>query len=149
MQKIIIFGFCHSGTSILKSIIGHCEDVYEIINETHLINSNNLNSNKKYILCKTPFYKDEYLSNNYNDYIKIFIIRNPLWIYSSLNKRFSYDLPDKVNFNRYTNILNKFIYYKNNPSNNLYLIRYEDLFAENYKNETKCIKKTIRYLLNA
>ena len=33
-QKIIIFGFPHTGTSILKSIIGHCENVEEIINES-------------------------------------------------------------------------------------------------------------------
>jgi tRNA G46 methylase TrmB len=136
-KKIIIFGFCHSGTSILKSIIGHCKDVHEIIDETNLINTKNINLNnlnKKFILCKTPFFKEEYLSDKYNDYIKIFIIRNPLWIYSSLNKRYDYNLPDKVSFKRYINILDKFIYYKNNQIQNLHLIKYEELFTDNYKN---------------
>lgn len=30
-KKIIVFGFPHSGTSILKSIIGHVETVEEIV----------------------------------------------------------------------------------------------------------------------
>ena len=31
---ILVFGFSHSGTSILKSIIGHSEGVYEFPYET-------------------------------------------------------------------------------------------------------------------
>ena len=37
MNKIIIFGFPHCGTTILKSIIGHIDEVQEIIHECSYI----------------------------------------------------------------------------------------------------------------
>ena len=124
MSKIIIFGFPHCGTTILKTIIGHIDNVDEVIGEIYsnnkekheytddeikngiykcskgnyankyvddnvinkdLINAYTLSPNK-FIVCKTPFIYNKF-TDVYNDYIKIFIIRNPLWIYSSLNKR--------------------------------------------------------------
>ena len=39
MNKIIIFGFPHYGTTILKSIIGHIDEVQEIIPECSYIDS--------------------------------------------------------------------------------------------------------------
>ncbi len=33
-QKIIIFGFPHCGTSILKSVMGHCPLIHEMVEET-------------------------------------------------------------------------------------------------------------------
>ena len=128
-QKILICGFPHCGTSILKSIIGHIEDVEETINENHVINKI---SNKKFILCKWPFTEDKFFDKEYKDYIKIFIIRNPLFVFSSLNKRFNYQIPINHNFDCYINTLTKFIKYKNNPEKNIYIIKYEDLFKNNY-----------------
>lgn len=128
-QKIIICGFPHCGTTILKSIIGHIEDVEEIYDETDVIN---ISSNKKFILCKYPFTLDKFMSEIYNEYIKIFIIRNPLFVFSSLNKRFDYKVPDDHNFACYINTLKKFIKYKTNPEKNIYTIKYEDLFENNY-----------------
>ena len=86
-QKNLICGFPHCGTSILKSIMRHIEEIEEIINEYCVINKI---SNKKFILCKYPFTNVEFFSKNMSDYIKIFIIRNPLFVFSSLNKRFNY-----------------------------------------------------------
>lgn len=132
-QKILIFGFPHCGTSILKSIIGHIEDVEEIYNETSVITRA---SDKKFILGKWPFTNDDFFGEKYEDYIKIFIIRNPLFVFSSLNRRFKYAIPDNHNFGFYINTLEKFIKYQNNPEKNIYTIKYEDLFKENY-NELK------------
>jgi len=141
MNKIIVFGFPHCGTSILKSIIGHINDVEEIYNECNSINHT---TNKKYILCKSPYTKDIFFTDQYKDYIKIFIIRNPLWVFSSLNKRFSYTIPNNINIDNYINTIKKFIYYKKNNLQNLYLIRYEDMFNDNYK-ELKYIFSTIGF----
>ena len=138
MKKIIIFGFPHCGTSILKSIIGHIDDVDEIINETKIINKK---TNKKYILCKYPFLKKEFLTKQYEDYIKIFIIRNPLYVFSSLNERFEYNIPNNHSIDIYIKTLDKFIHYQNNPINNLYTIKYEDLFIDNYKNIKNILDK--------
>ena len=87
MSKILICGFPHCGTTILKSIIGHIDDVEEIIDETTIINKP---TNKKYILCKHPFTDKKFFEKDYEKYIKIFIIRNPVFVFSSLNKRFNY-----------------------------------------------------------
>ena len=128
-QKILICGFPHCGTSILKSIIGHVKDVEEIYQESCVINKV---SNKKFILCKWPFTQSNFFSENYKDYIKIFITRNPLFVFSSLNKRFNYKIPNNHNFNQYINNLKEFIKYKNNPEKNIYTIKYEDLFKNEY-----------------
>ena len=119
-QKILVCGFPHCGTSILKSILGHIEEVEEIYGETVVINTN---SNKKFILCKYPFTYDKFFDEEYKDYIKIFIIRNPLFVFSSLNKRFEYKIPNCHSFNVYINTLKKFIKYKNNTEKYIYTIK--------------------------
>jgi hypothetical protein len=137
-KKIIIFGFPHTGTTILKSIIGHIDNVYEIDYEVSSIDDNNKDYiNYNFVLCKWPYLINENtLLTNYSDYIKIFIIRNPLYVFSSLNKRFKHCDLDEVHS------INKFIYTVKEFNNlthtknidNLFLIKYEDMFEYNYKN---------------
>jgi len=129
-KKIIIFGFPHCGTSILKSIIGHIEDVEEIHKEVRSINKD---TNKQFILCKYPFTEDHFFGEKYQDYIKIFIIRNPFFVFSSLNKRFRNKIPDNHSIDKYIYTLKKFIEYRKNPTKNVYTIRYEDIFYNNYQ----------------
>jgi len=138
MKKIIIFGFPHSGTSILKSIIGHIDGVEEIIDESDSINTT---TNKDFILCKYPFALDKFFTDKYKDYIKIFIIRNPKYALSSLNKRFNYRLIKGCCINSYINTAKKFIFYKKNPIKNLYTIKYEDLFKDNFIYFKKILNK--------
>ena len=71
--------------------------------------------------------------------IKIFIIRNPLFVFSSLNKRYNYSIPNHLNIDFYINTLTKFITYKNNPKKNIYTIKYEDLFENNYEEFKKIL----------
>ncbi len=135
--KILICGHAHCGTSILKSIIGHIEDVEEIVNECSYINKS---TDKKYILCKKPNARPEFFDKKYDDYIKIFIIRNPLFVFSSINKRFDhYKLEKNLSIEGYVNILKMFIKFKNNPEKNIYTIRYEDLFQNNYQELKKIL----------
>ena len=108
-QKIIIFGFPHSGTSILKSLIGHIDDVDEIYQESNIINQF---TNKKFILCKHPFTESSFFNKDYKDYIKIFIIRNPLFVFSSLNKRYNYKILSCVSIDNYINTIKYFIRWK-------------------------------------
>ena len=131
MNKIILFGFPHCGTTILRSIIGHIDEVHEIVNETRTIK---INSNKKFVLCKYPYTKEDFFSDKYNTYIKIFIIRNPLYVFSSLNRRFENKIPVNLCIDEYIYTLRFFIKYKKYPSDNIYVIRYEDLFNDNYIN---------------
>ena len=88
MKKVIICGFPHCGTTILKSIIGHMPNVKEIIKERKRFLEEDLDSSFDFVLCKTPWAPNSlFHDSHFDDYIKIFIIRNPLWIFSSLNKR--------------------------------------------------------------
>ena len=149
MKKVIVFGFSHCGTTILKSIIGHIPDVHEIIDETDVITDSDIINagDKNFILCKYPQAKDIFFTDLYDDYIKIFIIRNPLWVYSSLNKRTNYNITNYHSIDKFINVCNLYNYYKNNPKNNLYLIRYEDIFNNNY-DELKSILNNIGFEYN-
>jgi len=46
----MIFGFPRCGTTILRNIIGHCDDVFQIVKETDKIDT--ISHNKKFGLCK-------------------------------------------------------------------------------------------------
>jgi len=131
IQKILIFGFPHCGTSILKSIIGHIEQVHEIIKETDKIN---IKTDKKYILCKTPYTRKKFFEQEYNDYIKIFILRNPIYVYSSLNNRYNYNIRKDLGLGNYfLQTLQIFDNKRRNPQKNVYTILYEELFENNYE----------------
>jgi hypothetical protein len=144
-SKIIVCGFPHCGTSILKSIISHIDDVEEIINETNEIL---IESSKKYILCKTPFSNEVFFKDKfYNEYIKIFIIRNPIFVFSSLNKRFQYNIPINHEIQDYINVVKLFINYNSNKLDNIYTIKYEDMFNNNYQN-LKNIFNKIGFIYN-
>ena len=61
-------------------------------------------------------------------------------MFSSLNKRFDYDIPYHPD-SKFDHSIDKYIktcalfnYYKDNPTKNLYTIRYEDIFENEYKN---------------
>jgi len=79
-KKILITGFPHTGTSILKSKMGECSNLYECPYEYFSINQNDmLNSgDKEFVLKKTPIIPVEIRANTlertqsgfeYGDYI--------------------------------------------------------------------------------
>lgn len=149
-KKIIIFGFPHCGTTILKSIIGHIDNVYGILDEIPIINDNIDYINYDFVLCKYPYLINENeLLTKYSDYIKIFIIRNPLYVFSSLNKRFNYlEFDENHNIQKYIDTVKLFNKFKNTINiDNLFLIKYEDMFENNYKN-LKYIFDTIGFNYN-
>jgi len=134
-KKIIIFGFPHCGTTILRSIICHIGNVYEIVDETPKIDDNNMDYiNYDFVVCKWPYLiKENSLISEYSDYIKIFIIRNPLYVFSSLNKRFNFTtLHESYNIYKYLEAIKQFKKIKNTENiNNLFLIKYENIFEDN------------------
>ena len=97
------------------------------------MDSINRKSVKKYVVCKYPFTLDKFFTSDYKNYIKIFITRNPLYVFSSLNKRFNYKIPNNHSIDEYFKTIDKFVYYKKNPKENLYTIKYEDMFVNNYE----------------
>ncbi len=135
MKKIIITGFSHSGTSILKSIIGHIENVYEYPYEEHIITDEMIKEarrlNKKFILIKRP--RIDLRGSYYDDFIKIFIIRDPYQVMSSINRRFQYELHKKHNFKSYEYFAKIYLETLDQNLNNFYHIKYEDMFDNNYQ----------------
>lgn len=138
MEKIFIFGLPHSGTTILRTIIGHIPRVRTIIEETyklqHKIESEDLFD---YILIKYPSIRRDYFKESYQDVHKIFIIRNPILSISSYNKR---HIKKYLNDEKFIENATKcwleaahaFKYYQDKNINRLHFLRYEDMFVDNY-----------------
>ena len=140
VKKIIVFGFAHSGTTILKSIIGHIDEVDEIYPEQKLIKPEQLKTDKKYIVCKWPQVLPIFFESSYQDYIKIFIIRDPRWVFSSLNRRDNPKISLKYSLPVY--IENAKLFHQFRQSSdipNLYTLKYEDMFEDNFYNLKKIL----------
>jgi hypothetical protein len=145
MEKniILIFGFPHSGTTILRKIIGKCNDIYEYKHETWKITDEmKINEkNEKNILIKWPYAAEEFMyDEEYKNYKKIFIIRNPYYVFSSLNTRLNYNLGVGHTINYYHGMIKNFLKMENRKD--IYRVKYEDLFNDNYKE----LKNILNYL---
>lgn len=93
-----------------------------------------------FILAKDPMFHKFFLEGDYQNYMKIFIIRNPLFVFSSLNKRFDYDIPENQGIQKYIDTVESFNDLRENPIENVYTIRYEDCFENNFENLTNILK---------
>ena len=182
---IIIFGFPHCGTSIVKSILGHAEGIYEFPYEVGGEGGDNMEgilnvlTGKSHLGCKIPkgtkdthhilakyasFHEDLIEGEEFKDVIKIFLIRNPYYLFSSVYKSRTYTYGEEGairyphvfpapgewasidNFQRTAEI---FLHYRSNPEKDLYCLQYEELFDDNYKVLTNILDKyDISYTLD-
>ncbi len=138
MKKILITGFSHCGTTVLRAIMGNILEIHEIIDETLIIPNNEMKyaekNNKKFVLIKYPRITSCLPIEKYDDFEIIFLIRNPYYVYSSINKRKIHN--DKIhNIKDYIKTCELFIEYRNNPEKykNIYTIQYEELFENNFE----------------
>jgi hypothetical protein len=152
-KKILITGFPHTGTSILKSKMGECTNLYECPFEYFSINQNDiLNSgDKEFVLKKTPILPVEIRANTlqgtqsgfeYGDYIIIFVIRNPWNVFTSIMKQGFNPLnklqPNEgseyfIRVDEYLAAAKFFLEASNGDYENIYSIRYEDFFPNNFQ----------------
>lgn len=137
MKKIIICGFPHCGTTILKSIIGHMPNVKEIIKERKRLLEEDIDNSYDFILCKTPWAPASlFQDSHFDDYIKIFIIRNPLWIFSSLNKRCDNPkdngIPEDHSVTRYIDVAERWLSFVGSKRKDVFLLKYESIFANDF-----------------
>jgi hypothetical protein len=153
-KKILITGFPHTGTSILKSKFGECRDVFEVIDEAFEINEYHINSagDSESILIKTPIIPMEirvrgveYLTlkdpvSVYKDYYVIFVTRNPWNLFTSIIKagddplsHETWHLSPKYAFTveEYFIACERFLEASKGNFHNIYTIRYEDFFTNN------------------
>ena len=153
-KKILITGYPHTGTSILKSKFGECKDVFEVIDEAFEINEYHINSaaDSESILIKTPIIPMEirvrgveYLTlkdpvSVYKDYYVIFVTRNPWNLFTSIIKagndplsHETWHLSPKYAFTveEYFIACERFLEASRGNFRNIYTIRYEDFFTNN------------------
>lgn len=123
-QVIVIHGIFHSGTSILKSIIGDHDDVHNVIDETNKLPDINWNRtpDKNFIVFKTPHIQNE--SKYPKSYKLITIIRNPFFVYNSLLLRFNRNIPEDIDLFKE--------YEKLNELKRTRIIQYEHLFVDGF-----------------
>lgn len=134
MRKILVHGFPHSGTTILKSIIGHCTNVHEVIEEETWVTPEMITTgaDKEFVVIKCPYTHDGFMTDKYSDYIRVFIIRDPRYVFSSLNKRFRGNLPVGHTIPDYVRTAGHFQEQRGKPG--VYCIRYEDMFDHGFSN---------------
>jgi hypothetical protein len=93
----------------------------------------------RYVVIKYPQFQERFVTGeessdeDYRDYVKIFIVRNPAYVYSSLNRRFNYSIPEDTHgLGRYIRTLERFKAYSAEPPPGMHFIRYEDMFQNNF-----------------
>lgn len=147
-RKILITGFPHCGTTILRAKVGECKRVMEQTLEFQDSHGFAQNNNYDFYVWKSPFLSEEFRNfgfktkdtNRFSETIVIPIIRNPWNVFTSLHKRgitnseFSiYDNRQGHSFGYYENaafvVLDAF---KNNYKD-VYPIKYEEMFDNNFE----------------
>ena len=153
-KKILITGFPHTGTSILKSKFGECFNVYEAPWETEHVRGNEIGAanhfNKDAIVIKyssipieihpgkLKFLRES--DNPYKDYNIIFLTRNPWYLFTSVIKSGINPVSGIQNhfensfwfqLERYERSAQLFLEAKNANIPGIYALRYEDFFDNN------------------
>lgn len=161
-KKILVTGYPHTGTSILKSKLGECHNLYEHIDECDYINQTIVNNSgdKEFILVKSPVLPLEIRKHKLNfnvhseqskyyGYSIILTNRNPWNLFTSIIKR-GYDplsgcknhLDSKYyhTVEEYLIMCSVFLDALENNYSNVYPIKYEDFF----ENDGASIKKIMK-----
>jgi hypothetical protein len=147
-QKILVTGFPHCGTTILRALVGNCKNVFDQSIEFGDPKNYNPDMGYEFFVWKHPFLHREFRdfgfqhkpNTPYKDVIIIPIIRNPWYVFTSLHKRslqngdFSI-LDDKQghSFPYYQNAAHRISEVMENPVDGVYPIRYEDMFENNFE----------------
>ncbi len=150
--KILITGFPHTGTTILKAKFGECSNVFEYPYECDFLRDIELfgKGNKEFIVTKSPSipieikkYGLEFLPKSiYKDYHIIFVTRNPWNLFTSVcksgedplrNDTYHLNYKHVFRIEEYFTSCKLFLeaYSKKYP--NVYTIRYEDFFINDYQ----------------
>lgn len=130
-MNIIIFGFPHSGTSILKSIIGHHPEIHEIIEETNKGSPcKPCKTTKQHCVLKTPYWHSVVNNKSCKNYMQVMVLRNPVYTFSSLNKRYKFKIRKDLTLPNYIKALS--IYDSIIPDNMHHKFLYKDMFENNH-----------------
>ena len=148
VKKILVTGFPHSGTTILRAKIGECKNTYDCNYEC--VDPPNFYPAMQYdfYVWKHPFLDEPFRNNTfaikpeskYADTIVIPIIRNPWHIFSSLHKRGTQSNEFSIYDNRqghslpwYENTCEVIFDAFQKNYKDVYPIKYEEMFDNNFE----------------
>lgn len=133
-KTVFIFGHHHCGTTILRTILGHIEGAKTFLFEADPIEYPNFEKDAALRVFKNPEVKETYFSDTYQNIIRIFLVRDPVQVLSSINRRYQNDPPRaRRTVRSYLRMAHIFVRTKKNPPKTLHHIRYEDMFVDGYK----------------
>jgi hypothetical protein len=153
--KILVTGFPHSGTSILKSKLGECSNLHEVPFETAFVRPEDMHysGDKENILIKYPMLPIDiraggiaytrHPDSRYYEYTIIMVIRNPWNVYTGMIKAGSNPMNNLTvdggnseyhsKVEEYEVAAELFRQARDNNYPNIYAIRYEDFFPNNFE----------------
>jgi hypothetical protein len=146
-NKIFITGFLHSGTTILRAKISDCDNVFSQIRESQMPKGDSyekyLLSGKKFFLWKDPIIRNSLYNTGFpkrdgspfQDCHIIFLVRNPFYVFSSLQKRGTGIInQDFHRFEDWEKSAYKFLEVREKKHEDIYTIKYEEFFDEGFQN---------------
>ena len=141
-RDILVVGFPHCGTTILKSRLGDACGVVDIPQEFDIKSHSNIFFDRskcvRYVV-KTPFLPEELLDSSfcpdrcrkYSAFEIVFILRDPRYVFTSIKKRGL----DPINtylhtFDDFNRAAEVFLRLRAQPIRHIHTITYEELFDE-------------------
>jgi len=125
-------GFPHCGTTIVRKLIGNSPEVRDIQHETmHMPDIEIVEGNAVIKFTCTDI--DRWVGN-YVDFKVVVVIKSPFDVFGSLNRRFRGDQNQEnhtiLDWDKYAK---SFLKYIEKPVDNVYVVKYEDLFTNLYE----------------
>ena len=146
-KKILVTGFPHCGTTLIRSLIGSCKNVYDQSLESVNPIDYKVDMDYKFYVWKLPILPKEFMrfgfrskpKTDLSDTIIIPIIRNPWNVFHSLHQRslkyneFSVlDITQPHSLPHYLKTAERVYEVFIEPIKNIYPIRYEDIFKDDF-----------------
>lgn len=162
MNKILVYGFPHTGTSILRKLIGNSSDVYEVSEEVHYVDevlgkgvvlrySDGQHSPpptkvlQDNIVIKYAGGKPmpmNFHKTGYKNYKIVLCIKNPYDAFGSLFSRFGHFNFEGCTVSDWVHYGNLFMYFRDNPYPRVFTIKYEEFFDNDFQK----IKRLFKFL---
>lgn len=156
INKILIIGFPHSGTTVLRAKMGDCENSIELTTESDYVDAvMATNIPDQSIIAKTTnivtnraikqFFEPDGLAPEdntfYHDYHIVSIIKNPYEIFGSISRRFEGEKLNNIDtkvhgFSTFERFAQFWLKYRDGSEPRYHCIKYEELFDNNFS----CLK---------
>lgn len=133
MKKIFVYGFPHSGTSILRKLIGNCSEVHDVPLEMVDLPKERILKDNVVIKATGSVLVRNFYDTIYGDYKIVIIIKNPYDVFGSLIKRFGRVDEPYHTIDDWITYAESFMSFRNDPKDNVFTVKYEELFENAFK----------------